>query len=266
MITDTHIADTAPFAAQSTFLCDGLSIPRGLFYGGCFYTAQAFVPPIHISYIAPGGVWGVADATGVELAQVHFTASSPVGNIVGTDGQYAGCLKARIYDYCKTPASGGISTSGGVISGGDLEVFLRGITRRYELDAATLILDICCCTALASYEVASPEIREIHLPDDCALVLDDNDNYYMSAIPEPSANTPALQRLVISGGSTSCTLSGSHVSILPWCETPVAVGTASGGYVPLTSGAPMGAQDITVSVVDGAIVIATLGSFSRIND
>ena len=128
MLTSPQITGISPFSPLSTFSCNGLNIPRGMFLGGRFYTAQPYQAPIHISYIngANGeylSTWGIADATGKELATVYFSAGSALGNIIGLDGQYAGCIKARNYNYCNSSVVSG----GSALSTGDLAVFLQGV-------------------------------------------------------------------------------------------------------------------------------------------
>lgn len=266
MLTSIQINGISPFTPGSTFACDGLSIPRGMFLGGCFYTAQDFIAPCHISYIAPPNgqylsTWGVADAAGVALATVYFdipVEDAPiVGNIVGTDNQYAGCIKAR-----------GTSYTNEILPAGDLSIFLRGLTKQYTLDPQTLVFDICCCTRLARNRTTAPTVAEISLPEDCGLALDDNNNYYMSSLVTPNTTT-ALKSLGFqysSGASTyEVVLSGTHISILPWCITASAASPVSSGSYIVSGGSVNGAQDIVVDVVDGAIVIATRKNFSELN-
>lgn len=250
MLTSPQITGIDPFSNQSTFLCEGLSIPRGMFYGGCFYTAQSYQAPLHISYInrrngAYLSTWGVADATGKELAAIFFTADSLVGNIVGLDSQYAGCLKARRDNYSNARISDNT---------GDLNVFLQGLGKDYTLNSDTLVWSIECCSILAPNVAEGPSIAGIELPADCVLTPDVTGAYYM-APNGAAAGVTSLQRLYIGG---HC-LSGAHISILPYCEHALGV---SGGRVTQaehpSAGALLGtAEDTLGAIVDGAIVITT---------
>lgn len=250
MLTSPQITGIDPFSNQSTFLCEGLSIPRGMFYGGCFYTAQPYQAPLHISYINRSNgeylsTWGIADATGEELATISFTADSLVGDIVGLDDQYAGCIKARKENYCSASIS---STTG------DLNVFLQGLGKDYTLNSDTLIWNIECCSMLAPSTASGPNIVGIKLPEDCVLTADTTGAYYMA--PNGSAaGVTSLQRLYIGG---HC-LSGAHISILPYCERALVVsdGCVTQADRP-SAGVLLGtAEDTLGAVVDGAIVITT---------
>lgn len=226
-----------------------MSIPRGMFLGGCFYTAQNYEAPVHISFIQCADTdymsrWGIADATGKELAIIYFKANSLVGDIIGLDGQYAGCLKARQYNYCNAG-----------VTGGDLGVFLQGLSKDYTLDADTLIWDICCCSMLTNNAVNGPHIAQIILPDDCTLAQDTQGAYYMRPLVDATEND-ALRVLRITeaqSGGAYLNLSGTHISILPLCASAAIV---SGDTV--TSSSKCGASEDTLgAVLGGAVVIAT---------
>lgn len=264
MLTSPQITGISPFSSLSTFNCNGLNIPRGMFLGGRFYTAQPYQAPIHISYIngAHGtylSTWGIADATGKELAVIYFYQNSAVGDIIGIDGQYAGCIKARNYNYCNSSVVSG----GAAISTGDLAVFLQGIGSQYVLENDTLVWDICYCSVLAPNATVGPTFEQLLLPPDCGLASDMTGAYYISSRVVPNTDT-ALRVLRISGAPFNAAnnyidLSGAHVSILPLCVSGGVVSSGSlisGGMY--SGGTSCGAaEDILGAVVDGAVVLAT---------
>ena len=257
MLHSLKITGIEPFSPFSTFTCTGLSIPRGMFLGGCFYTTQSYRAPVYISYInCQSGeylsTWGISDARGTELGVIYFKAGSDIGHIIGLNGQYSGCLKARKDNYNNTPVT---STD----SAGDLGVFLRSLSKNYTLDPDTLVWDIANCSLLDSgLPVNGPTVASIVLPSDCVLKADSGGAYYM-AEPDPAPGEASmLERLLInSGGSTLLMLSGSHVSILPYCMSTTKI---SGGVVSEFT-KPGAAEDILGNVVDGAVVLAAHGSY-----
>lgn len=264
MVNSPNTTGIAPFTPESSFICDTLSIPRGVFLGGCFYTAQQFTAPCHISYInAPTtqylSVWGVADAEGASLATVYFawpTSTEPgksiIGNIIGNDGQYAGCIKSR-----KT-----LFTNDTLVVG-DLPTFLRGLTQNHQLNSDTLIFDICNCTLLTPQPTTTPNIAQIVVPEDCVLDSDTQGIYYLRPI-QPSNTEHAMTTLRIYGGGSGSDLTGTHISLTPRTKNISELTSGSSGSV-IASGTAIGVDnDVAIDVVDGAIVITTRGRFATL--
>lgn len=200
--------------------------------------------------------WGIADATGKSLATVYFREDDPShGDIIDNNGQYAGCVIGRKQLY----------TGSSYLSGGNLGVFMQGLPRRYELNPDTLVLDICRCAVLPPYSAIATNMSSIQLPPDCKLSIDANNYYYLAPkdddVIDVSIPLKTLTFTDTSGGSV--TLAGSHPSVTPYCVSNFSAPSVSGGQATITITSRCGIEDIVVTQVDGAIVIATHGGLHR---
>lgn len=251
MLTNPRITGIDPFVPWSTFRCATLTIPRGLFYGGCFYTADNFTPPCHISYIT-ATEWGISDSANTELAVIRFSGN--LGNIYTLSGEYAGCLKGRFYNYDNTPVVSGATVTDGT---SDLSIFLKNITGTHQLDQDSLILDCCNCYRIPS-AVPAASFDSLRIPADGELAADvDTGAWYIRPVNSGAAGGgDYLSALTISGATTSVVLSGAHISITPWCADAANVYT-SGGRAYASTWTPKGIGDVVVMVIDGGIVIGT---------
>jgi len=229
-----YISGIDPFANDSTFQCDSLHIPRGIFLGGRLYLTNDFQLPFHISYIDVG-VWGIADATGMDAAAIYFRGAK--GEIYSIDGVYAGCIKGRDSLYNSAPSNDLTS----------LEVFLNSITRRHELDLDSLIWDINWCSQLPQPAV-SPLYNTLTVPGE--LVADDGGQYFLPAETSKDAGEENLKAIqfaweayssgsVLSSGATI--LKGPHVMLYPMKD--------------------IGVGDVVVAVKDGGVMVCNHRSF-----
>jgi len=272
-----------PFVNWSTFRGPSLVIPRGLFYGGIFYTSEDYDPPCHISYISGRdevclSTWGIADANGKELAQIYFYDESSddplsgwganVGHIIDINGAYSGCLKGRLYHYYDTSVEGSEEPS-------DLVVFLNNLSGEHTLDTDSLILDVCVCCKTPIARDAVAKFNSIELPEGCACVPDDNGHYYIRH-DQYSPDTNAVKSLTFSTGDNSETISGEHLLISPYTLAP----TVSGSIITVVdannkvirgtgtvnydeSTADVG-EDIGIDILDGGIVIGRRGKLNEV--
>ena len=246
-MTSPQLTGIDPFVPWSTFSAPTINIPRGLFYGGCFYTSDNFVPPCHISYITRDpstglSTWGISDASNTPLAAIQFTLN--IGHIFTLAGSYAGCLKGRYYNFNASPVD-----VDGTTSASDLSTFLNNITGTHQLDPDTLILDCCNCYRLHS-GVTGGTFNTLELPADSELAMTDNGQYYIkphSVTPSSATGVLKTLKIITSGGSAE--LTKTHISIAPWCTDLI----NSGGYVWNSKGV----EDVAVAVIDNGIVIGT---------
>ena len=215
------------------------------------------------------GQWGIADAAGKEIATINFLKNNPAhGDIIDINGQYAGCLIGRTSTYAASS----------YLSGGDINVFLRGLPKKYTLNQDTLIFDIGSCSILTSATVAAPTISSIELPPDCHLSIDANACYYLEpdeqTIPATDSPLRSITFKEYGNDGNSVTISGTHLSIEPYCIADFSGGTldiedvvSSGGgaysVAPVISNVSnCGIGDVVVTNIDGAIIIATHGSLN----
>ena len=272
-----------PFVNWSTFKGPTLTIPRGLFYGGIFYTSEEYTPPCHISYIMGRdevclSTWGIADALGKELAQIYFydedsaEGSDPaldtwgpnVGHIIDINGNYAGCLKGQLYHYIDPDAVDPEPS--------DLLVFLNNLRGEHILDSDSLILDICACGAIPKGGNNSATLNTIALPQDYELAQDDNQRYYIKKAAD-AENLQPVKSLTFTAttpgpGVASATISGANLVIAPWTmPTVVSGGTIVDGHSFITYEAKETdvGSDIGITAVDGGIVIGRRGRLNELS-
>jgi hypothetical protein len=287
MLTSPNITGIDPFAPISTFTAVSINIPRGIFYGGVFYTAQAYTAPCHISYIQGAvddylGVWGVADQTGEEIGSIKFTNTPRlIGNIFTPDGTYAGCLVGRDVNFnamsVNFTSSG--STSSTTYSNSasetvqDLSVFLQSIHGKHVLDTDTLVFDVGICHVIGEGNNYNNYPTVIQLPADCQLLADINGNYY--AAPYGSSgdaeSLPVVKQITVSGATLvngnivpgSQVLSGANVSITPWWLVDFTYDPATRKVTP-TSGGVLGVADVVVDIHDNAVVVSDHATFGAL--
>lgn len=205
-MTNSFITGISPFTPQSTFRADTIQIPRGMFLGGRFYSADKYVLPCHISYISESE-WGIADSTGAEVGVVRFDQTSGVGDIYTPAGEYAGCLKGKTSLF-----------NDGDDNPPDLTVFRRSLTRIHTLDADTLVWDINCCSYLYDEPDAYP-ITKIVLPVGTELRADDNHQYYIAGTGgTETGGANFLRTLTVCAGSQSVILNGRHLALVPMSD------------------------------------------------
>lgn len=276
-----------PFVNWSTFKGPSLTIPRGLFYGGIFYTAEEYTPPCHISYIAGRdevclSTWGIADADGKELAQIYFyddpdpdnplsSWGANVGHIIDINGAYSGCLKGRLYHYYDTNVSN-VSQEPS-----DLVVFLNNLSGEYILDDDSLVLDVCACSGIPKKEDSLTSFEHLQLPADCSCVPDQNGFYYVKKVADEGDNGVVKGITFNIPSNTPQTISGARLTISPYTmpqvvsggviET-VSSGTTSGGRCKVTytpgSATDVG-DDIGIDIVDGGIVVGRRGRLNELS-
>ena len=268
MNRSNNITGIAPFASWSTFLASTISVPKGIFAGGIFYSNQPVNLPIHVSYISGSsdeylGVWGLADSTNTEVGEIRFSYANPnMGDIVTPGGFYGGCIEGLLYNANNNPVGSSTTTPNSktpdLLQKSDLGTFLYNVHGTHTLDVNSLVFDVCWCLYTPGNE--TPVHKELVLPEDSRLAqVGSAGAYYTAPAPGESSSgssgirTP-LQHLVFveayprtSGGSTnsSATLVGTHVVITPWSNTQWETNPTSG------------VEDVLVTNIDGGIVIGT---------
>lgn len=258
-----NITGIDPFVSWSTFRGPTLNIPRGLFYGGIFYTSEQYTPPCHVSYISGQedelllSTWGIADASGKELAQIYFEINNPVvGKILTLNGEYAGCLKGRPTNFNQNAVE--IISGSTLIQGVELEVFLRSIRGEHVLNPDSLIFDACVCTGVPKNPTTAVALDNITLPPQYVLSVDDRGSYYLAENENSGPTVNGLSSLtIVPTDGRAVTLTGEYLSITPW--TIEGSYTVSGGVVDYTNS--VGGEDIGIKSVGGGLVI---GPISRV--
>ena len=247
-----------PFVSWSTFKADTIEIPRGLFLGGIFYTAEEYTPPCHISFISGPdqdclGTWGIADASGKELGQIVFGYNTPnVGNILTTDAEYGGCLKGKIYNYNNRPTDMTESD----LPQSDLEVFLRSVYGEHALDPDSLIFDICVCCSVPANSQETYNIKSITLPENMVLEQDSNGMYYVAENTMPPTSGGFIQAINCSAGTSGAILTGPIVNIIPWTMSGTST-TSSGSTLHTSYTSSIGVEDIAIVGVNGGLLVGT---------
>ena len=197
--------------------------------GGRLYLSTDFQMPCHVSYIT-SHTWGIADATGSEVAEIRFTGI--LGNIYDLAGNYAGCLKGRNSLY------NGVD----IRNRPDLSVFLLSINGTHILDDDSLIWDIGWCSHIKSVAEKNP-LTTIKLPQGAVVARDDYNSLYVEKAAEDTNSTTYLTELHVQTEQGNGTLYGQHVMLEP--DTSIGIG------------------DIIIVVDNNDLIISTHGGFGR---
>ena len=275
MLTNTSITGIDPFSPLSSFTANTIKIPRGIFYGGIFYTSQPYLAPCHISYIqGPSdgwlGVWGVADQDGQKLGVIKFTDTPRLmGNIFTTAGDYAGCLAGRPVNFnaiaVEFTRSGNTITNVDESTVQDLGVFLKSIHGTHILNTDSLVFDVCNCYTIGAGNNYSNYPRVIQLPEDCQLLPDADGRYY--AAPYSSGGTvetkPIVKKITFISSGGTASISGKHVCISPMWISDYNYDSTTNMITP-TSGGFIGVADVVVVEHDNAVIISDHKTFGAL--